>query len=111
MSYNNLMNVTAKIERNTPTQDSFGSSIDAWSTITAAEPCRLKRNANANANARQREAIGEYLEKSFTVYMKPTANVLCHDRLTIGGLVYDVMANNKDSANHHFELDCELIED
>ena len=108
MSVSSLMNNTCTITRNTPTQDAYGSAIASWSTISSGVPCRLQKS---KGQWRRNDELGEYLEKQYTVYMKSNAGVLVHDRLIIDSKTYDVTANNMDSAKHHFELQCELIED
>lgn len=108
MGFDSLLNRTCTIQRNTPTQDNFGDAIDAWANIATSVKCRLQKN---KSYSKSRDELGDYLDKQFTVYMKASESVQVHDRLLIDGVYYTVLGANKDSEQHHFELQCELIED
>lgn len=108
MSFASLLIQTALIEDKSTVRSGYETD-DAWTTVSAAEPCRQ----NTRNTARTQDGVIRTNTDEDQFFFLPTAPVKRSHRLTIDGKKYDVVKVNKvrdSSAVHHLEVIARLTD-
>jgi len=104
MSFKKLLNKTCEIQRYSASQSSTGQLDKTWATVSTPK-CRVqKRLVSQN-----KDLASPYADASHVIYMLPDVNVLDEDRIVVGANVFEIVAVQKDSSEHHFEIFAKLI--
>lgn len=105
MSFDSLLNNTAKVEKTTKTNSS-GVVSNTWSTRYSSIPVRIvSGSVSSNDNE-----FGEYIVEPSTVYAQVSYTITDSDRLTIDSKVYEIIRVSKDSSEHHYQITVKLVE-
>jgi len=106
MSFESLLNTTVNVESRTESQNAMGEVTNAWAVLHTAMPCRIQANKVNEKN----NAGGEYFVAPFTIYAPVSYAIADDDRVVNGSIIYEVIRALKDSSNHHWQLQCKIID-
>jgi len=106
MSFESLLNKTVNVESRVESQNAMGEVSNAWSVLHANMPCRIQPNKVSERN----NTSGEYFVAPFTIYALTSYAIADDDRIVDVSTVYEVIRASKDSSDHHWQLQCKVID-
>lgn len=104
MTGSGRMNRRATIQRATVTRNSFNEEVETWGTLASVWIDR--RDVSAAESFRAQE-VGAQIGTRFTIrYSSDVADLNPRDRLTYGGLTYQITGVREKQRNRWLEVDC-----
>lgn len=105
MSFEGLLNQIGNIEQLIQTQNAYGEKVKSYGVKSTGVNMRIQFNG---ANEPTWEG-GVLIKAPYTIYMSPSYDVVDSDRIISGAITYEIIKAEKDSSQHHWQLQCKVI--
>lgn len=114
--FRGLLNVTVNVEEQSQVRDAQNQIVTSWAVKIADMPCRIHKMSTKDVfssvgkGGQASDGLGEFAKNLYRISAEIINDIVSDNRVNANGRIYEIITASIDSSNHHWMLECKLLD-